>query len=211
MKRNCSSQSCRGDSRITRITENNINMIKEIHLKDRKIEYELQYKTVKNINLRVKPDGKVCVSASRRVSVEFIEKFMQSKADFILKALEKYDAMKVDPLKEYFSEKEIRELILKMCKEAYPYYEAKGVLYPEIRFRRMVSRWGSCMPTKGVLTFNTNLMYAPKECAEYVVLHEFTHFLQANHSSEFYMELSKVCPDWKKRKNMLKGIVLRGR
>ena len=83
-------------------------MIKEIHLKDRKIEYELQYKKVKNINLRVKPDGKVCVSASRRVSVELIEKFMQSKADFILKALEKYDAMKVDPLKEYFSEKEIR-------------------------------------------------------------------------------------------------------
>ena len=43
-------------------------MIKEIILKDRRIEYELQIKAVKNINLRIKADRTVFVSASPSVS-----------------------------------------------------------------------------------------------------------------------------------------------
>ena len=49
-------------------------------------------------------------------------------------------------------------------------------------------------------------MFAPLECIEYVVLHEFTHFLVANHSKEFYDELSRVCPDYKELKNKLNDI-----
>ena len=96
-----------------------------------------------------------------------------------------------------------------MCREVYPYYEKKGVKYPQIKFRKMKSRWGSCHPTKGILTFNTNLIYAPIECVEYVVLHEFTHFLQANHSPKFYEELEQVCPDYKECRRMLKEIYIR--
>ena len=70
----------------------------------------------------------------------------------------------------------------------------------------MVSRWGSCNPTKGILTFNINLMYAPFECIEYVVLHEFTHFLQPNHSAKFYYELEKVFPNWRDCRKKLKEI-----
>ena len=62
---------------------------------------------------------------------------------------------------------------------------------------------------QGKITFNTNLMYAPPECIEYVVLHEFCHFLQANHSKLFYAELAKVCPDWKEMRKMLKNINIR--
>ena len=182
-------------------------MLKTIDLKGQTITYELNYKKVKNINLRISGDGKISVSANRFVSVRVIEDFLQSKADFILKALAK--TIIHTPLKQYFAETEIRNVILGLCNKAYPYFEKRGISYPTIKFHKMVSQWGNCRSREGVLTFNLNLMYAPIECVEYVVLHEFTHFLQANHSKLFYDELEKVCPEWKERRKILKTIALK--
>ena len=50
---------------------------------DRKITYELTRKKVKNINLRIKPDGTVHVSASTAVTIAVIERFIRERADFI--------------------------------------------------------------------------------------------------------------------------------
>lgn len=181
-------------------------IIKELQIQNKTLKYNLTYKKVKNINLRIKPDGTVNVSASGRVPVEVIEAFLVSKGDFILSALEKYKNMPKEPVKQYFSEEELRETILNLCEKVYPYFEKRGIVNPKIKFRKMVSRWGSCHLVKGILTFNLNLVYAPFECVEYVVLHEFTHFLQANHSREFYNELEKICPDWKARRKMLREL-----
>ena len=68
----------------------------------------------------------------------------------------------------------------------------------------MRSRWGSCIPSKKILTFNVHLMEYPMPAAEYVVAHEFTHFLQANHSARFYEELARYMPDYKQREKLLK-------
>ena len=171
-----------------------------------KIEYELIFRKVKNINLRIKRDGSVAVSASKRVPVTLIDDFVLSKSGFILKAKEKCaEAAKKSPT-EYFSESEIRQIVLEMCEKAYTYFEKMGVKLPQIKFRKMVSQWGNCRAEKGIVTFNVNLRFAPAECIEYVILHEFTHFLQANHSAAFYAELEKVCPDWKRRRKLLKEI-----
>ena len=75
-------------------------MNKKILLDGRELEYELTRKRVKNINLRVHSDGRISVSANSRVSVETIERFMVSKASFILRALDKYDAMRENAPKE---------------------------------------------------------------------------------------------------------------
>lgn len=184
-------------------------MMNKIYLKNKILYYDLQYKKVKNINLRIKPDGTIHVSANKRVPKKVIDEFILSKTDFILRALEKYESKAEETQKQYFSEEEIRDVILKLCEKVYPYFEKCGIKYPQIKFRKMVSRWGSCHATKGILTFNTNLMYASPECIEYVVLHEFTHFLQANHSSKFYDELAKVCPEWKACRKQLKDINIR--
>ena len=149
------------------------------------------------------------MSAKKSVSQKVIDDFILSKADFILKALDKYASSVDEPHVQYFAEDEIREVILELCKKIFPYFEKLGVKYPTIKFRRMVSQWGNCHSQKGILTFNTNLMYAPIECVEYVVAHEFTHFLQPNHSSKFYDELAKIMPDWKARRQKLKGILTR--
>ncbi len=180
-------------------------MLKSVITSDgRKIVYDLQIKKVKNVNVRIKPDGMVYVSANKRVPIKFIDDFVVSKADFVFEVLEKFSS-EVE-LKQYFTESQLKDFILQFCKIIYPYYEALGIKYPVIKFRKMTSRWGSCNSSKGIITFNTQLMYAPTECVEYVVWHEFTHFLQPNHSKYFYMELEKVCPDWKLLRKELKGI-----
>ena len=186
-----------------------IKMNREIILGDRTIKYDLQYKKVKNINLRIKPDGSINVSANKKVPQKVIDDFIISKADFIGRALEKYKNIPATVQKQYFTEDEVKEQIHDLCNKAFPYYEKRGIKYPEIKFRKMVSRWGSCHTKKGILTFSTNLMYAPAECIEYVVWHEFTHFLQPNHSTRFYDELAKVCPNWKECRKKLKEISIR--
>lgn len=179
---------------------------KEVLVGENVINYTLQYKNVKNINLRIKSDGTISVSANRRIPHKVIENFIISKSDFILSALEKYRCPVNKPLIQYYTEAEIKEVITSLCEKVYPYFEKKGVKFPEIKFRKMVSRWGSCHSGKGVLTLNTYLMYAPIECVEYVVMHEFTHFIEPNHQKAFYEELSKLCPHWKECRNKLKSI-----
>ncbi len=180
-------------------------MIRKIEYSDRVITYELQYKKVKNINLRIHPDKTVSVSANRRVPTRIIDEFVISKAGFIISAINRYDE-KSASRKRYFEDNELVEFVKEFCKKIYPYYEKKGISFPEIRFRKMVSRWGSCNPKKSVVTFNRCLAYAQKECVEYVVYHEFTHFLRADHSKFFYAELEKVCPDWREKRKMLKTV-----
>ena len=179
-------------------------MKKTINSGDNNISYELTYKNVKNINLRIGSDGIVKVSANPFVPVGVIERFILSKQDFIIDTLNKLNNRPIPT--QYYTQSQIKSVILDICKSVYPYYENRGVKFPEIKFRPMTSCWGNCRSVKGILTFNTNLMYAPLECIEYVVFHEFTHFLQSNHSKKFYEELSVVCPDWKDKRKMLKEI-----
>ena len=184
-------------------------MKRQIDLGKRTIEYTLEYKRVKNINLRIKLDLSVSVSASKRVSVSEIESFIKSKAEFILRALDKFENAPKKEKTQHFAEDEIKGVILETCKRVYPCFESRGIKYPIIKFRRMVSRWGSCNYAKGILTFNTALMYAPAECIEFVVYHEFCHFLQSNHSKKFYDELEKVCPKHKEYRRILREIGIR--
>lgn len=106
-------------------------MIRKIEADNTAIEYDLQYKKVKNINLRIKSDGSIYVSANKRVPQKVIDDFILSKETLILKALEK---IKGKPKQRYYSESEVKELITQLCKKLYPYYEARGVKYPKIKF-----------------------------------------------------------------------------
>lgn len=231
------------------------NSERSIILNGRALHYELVRKSVKNVNLRIKPDGKVCVSASRAVPVAYVEDFMRSKADFIIRALDACESRvqrtserrfvdgetvcvfgaplvlsvsagaenkaRIDgglillsvkdpddtELKRKtltsFLDKLCKEEILSLCASVYPHFERLGVEFPQIRFRRMTSRWGSCIPKKRALTFNLRLVHATMDAIEYVVYHEFTHFLHPDHSKAFHARLSSFLPDADKRKKEL--------
>lgn len=184
-------------------------MIKEAEVNGEIIQYELTYKRVKNINLRIKSDGSICVSASKGVPQKIIDEFVVSKYEFIKQAVKRIKERTEKEKIQYFEQEELKEAILELCKRVYPYFESRRIEFPQIKFKKMVSMWGSCYPQRGILTFNLNLMYAPIECIEYVVLHEFTHFICADHSKRFYSELERVCPNWKECREKLKEINIR--
>ena len=99
--------------------------------------------------------------------------------------------------------KQCQEQVRSVCESIYPKFQKYGVVFPTLRFRNMVSRWGSCQPRRKTLTFNIALVEAPVSCIEYVVMHEFVHFLQPDHSRRFYQYLNMFMPDWKERKKEL--------
>ena len=76
---------------------------------------------------------------------------------------------------------------------------------PTLRLRYMTSRWGSCMPFKETITMNTRLLLGPTLFAHYVMIHEFAHFIEANHSSRFYKIMSDVLPNWQQVKTEMRA------
>ncbi|MEG2053455.1 MAG: M48 family metallopeptidase [Oscillospiraceae bacterium] len=75
---------------------------------------------------------------------------------------------------------------------------------PTIKYRKMKSRWGVCFPTRKSITLNTQLAAMPTAAQEYVVLHEFVHFLHPDHQKGFHAEMKKLMPDYKERQKLLK-------
>lgn len=226
----------------------NSGMKRQIELQGRQLQYELQRKKVKNINLRIKAEG-VFVSANRLVPQYIIDGFLRDRAEFILSALERMEKMekpefcdgsrvsllggelvlrifqagrngyklKNDEIELFLKDekdgtlarKTLDALFREKAEEIVPMLCEKlckmmGKEMPEIKYRAMKSRWGSCTPKKNQICINTRLMTAPLECIEFVIAHELCHFLRADHSAEFYRELSKIMPDWKVKKQRLR-------
>lgn len=65
-------------------------MVRTIILNGRTVEYEFVRKKVKNINLRVRTDGTVFVSAARSVPIAAVESFLRAQTDRILRALDRF-------------------------------------------------------------------------------------------------------------------------
>lgn len=73
---------------------------------------------------------------------------------------------------------------------------------PPLRLLTMQTQWGSCSP-QGRLTLNPHLVKAPRDCIDYVILHELCHIAEHNHSERFYRLMNQVMPEWQKTKEHL--------
>ena len=223
------------------------------------VKYCLERKQVKNLNLRIRKDGRVFVSADKNVSVEEIDNFVCSKVSYILDSVSVFEKMaqykqqvrmyvsgetfyiqgravrlkvscdvkdsvicdgvyiylnvkspedvaKKARLVNRFLKQECRRVFDEIVDELYPVIGKYGIEKPILRIRKMETQWGSCLAKKGIITLNTRLLEAPRNCIEYVVMHELCHFVHANHSKRFYQFLTMLMPDWKERKQNLDKI-----
>jgi predicted metal-dependent hydrolase len=79
-----------------------------------------------------------------------------------------------------------------------------GVKAGRYSARKMRTRWGSCNPRTGHIRLNSELAKKPRECLEYVLVHELTHVLEPSHNHRFKALMDRFMPEWRGRRAELK-------
>lgn len=172
------------------------------------LNFVIQKSLRRSISIHISDDKKIIVKVPLTTSVAFAQKFVMEKKGWIIKQLEKLErqnelASSMPPL----TDQDIKE-IKKKAKTIIPervehYSRLSGITYNRISIRLQKSRWGSCS-VDGNLNFNCLLVLMPMEVLDSVVVHELCHRRHMNHSHEFYDEVLKIFPDYKKWNKWLK-------
>ena len=77
---------------------------------------------------------------------------------------------------------------------------------PPFRLLEMTRQWGSCSPT-GEVILNPHLIKAPRQCIDYVLVHELAHLKHHDHGRDFWKLIDAHAGDWRKAKHHLDGLV----
>ncbi|HUP89683.1 MAG TPA: SprT-like domain-containing protein, partial [Longimicrobiales bacterium] len=75
--------------------------------------------------------------------------------------------------------------------------------------QRMKTKWGSCNHRAGTIRLNTELAKKPRECLEYIVVHELAHLLQPTHNAAFFALMDAHMPRWQFYREMLNRLPVR--
>jgi predicted metal-dependent hydrolase len=84
-----------------------------------------------------------------------------------------------------------------------------GVHIERIFVQRMKTRWGSCSPGSRSIRLNTDLAKKPRECLEYIVVHEMIHLLEPTHNARFIAFMDRFMPQWSFRREQLNRLPVR--
>ncbi len=162
----------------------------------------------KTISIEVTKDQRVIVRAPNRASLTDINRFIGEKADWIDKSLNRMGQLRQEQAqRKELSPQEVKLLVTR-AKRIIPqrvryFADLMGVTYGRITIRMQKSRWGSCS-AQGNLNFNCLLVLMPPEVLDSVVVHELCHRRHMNHSRDFYDEVLRIFPDYKRCNKWLK-------
>ena len=81
---------------------------------------------------------------------------------------------------------------------------SRRIPYPTLRIRKMTSRWGVCNIRTKVLTLNLELIKRDIKYLDYVIVHELSHLIHGDHSSDFWKLVGENMPDYKKYREEMK-------
>ena len=177
-------------------------------MKQEEINFELIRSDRSTCQIQVKTDGRVIVRVPKRMPEAQILAFVNERAEWIEKALNKARearAMLDDqpPLSEADVDRLADKAIQYLPDRVAMFAERIGVEYGRITVRNQKTRWGSCSG-KGNLNFNCLLMLTPPKVIDYVIVHELCHLKEMNHSKHFWAEVEAVIPDYKESRLWLK-------
>lgn len=87
------------------------------------------------------------------------------------------------------------------------YYAQKVAVSPKrVIIKNLRRRWGSAT-MNNTLNLNVNLLKAPEDVIDYVILHELCHLKERNHSHHFWSLLGSIMPSYKQKSEWLSANV----
>lgn len=108
----------------------------------------------------------------------------------------------------------VEEWYREQLKNAVPPLIAKwepimGVKVDRFFVQRMKTRWGSCNARTHRIRLNTDLAKKPRECLEYIVVHEMAHLLEPTHNARFVNLMDRLMPQWRFYRDKLNRLPVR--
>lgn len=201
---------------------------------NKEYQIEVIRKNNKNTYLRVK-DNKIVVTTNYLTSNRTISKLITSNKEFIDRALTKsisksedtsfklfgreYDIIygfkntEVDNNKIYTKDekslnKYLSLYITNIYSERLDYWYnifEEDIPVPNLKIRKMTSRWGVCNIKNHNVTLNSELSKYDIKALDYVIVHELSHFIHHNHSKDFWLLVGKYYPKYKEVRKYLRN------
>jgi len=69
--------------------------------------------------------------------------------------------------------------------------------------KHMRTKWGTCNPIEKRIWINLELAKKPKNCLEYIIVHELVHLLERSHNDRFITLMNKFMPKWRAHRDEL--------
>ena len=114
---------------------------------------------------------------------------------FYCEDVENYNLKK--NLMEKFADNERKIVFENLSEKVYNDMKDKIGNKPIIKTRKMNNCLGVCHYKSGFITMNKNLINYPLNVSNYVMYHEYIHFIYPNHGKDFYNMLEKYVPDYR--------------
>jgi predicted metal-dependent hydrolase len=84
-----------------------------------------------------------------------------------------------------------------------------SVQVKRVFIQQMKTKWGSCNHRAGTIRLNTELAKKPRECVEYLIVHELVHLLEPTHNARFIALMDRHMPRWHFYREVLNRLPLR--
>jgi predicted metal-dependent hydrolase len=102
-----------------------------------------------------------------------------------------------------------RELRSAAVALAEPWQRRIGVRMDRLFVQRMKTRWGGCNAVTRTVRLNTDLAKKPRECLEYILVHELVHLMEPTHDSRFTALMDVHLPSWRSVRQTLNRLPVR--
>lgn len=110
-------------------------------------------------------------------------------------------------VRERYYNEWLRPILSREIEYLLPIWEERTSLHPTSwSIKNMKTRWGSCNTRTGKIWLSLSLAKRPRECTEYVILHELVHLREAGHGARFRALMDEYMPNWRDLKQKLNGM-----